>query len=380
MIFADIGALASAAIAILATLVALRVIYLTIVGFARASIFVEPVRAAASGDKDQDEPGIAELIQSELVNLKEEGGGPGLQLMTTADAAIPVGEIETSGGRLKEFAALLKLLPGRTRVVSGRMQPAGAMGQGITITIRSSSNRVSGTITLWERDFVAAQDLPADIAVDATDAKRASAEARECLGLAAAAWVAYRALQSSSVNERTGLLTQDWQSYAQFRVGARMQFLGLRTAARRLYLDAVSRDPRNRGALFNLAILDIYDQNERSAIERLRAVVDELERNPCGDVEPWLLDRLWYRAVYNIAAAGWNEAIRTNSVGGAQGEVKARLRKLVAAADATIDRLGGEVAMGSGSRFADLVRFLVDVRSAAIVLYSDAVSYRAEAA
>jgi hypothetical protein len=372
----DLGSLATAAVAALATVVALRLIYLTIIGFARPSIAVEPVQSTTG--KEEDEHGIQELIEAELSALREEGGGPSLLLMTTPDAAIAIGEIEAGGGPLKQFGALLKLLPGRTRVLSGQMQAAGALGQGITLTLRTSTNRVASTVTLWERQYVSARDLPADIAADGEKDKPATAEARECLGLAAAAWTAYRALEGSTAAERVGLLTQDWESYALFRVGARMQFLGLFALARRLYLDALARDPRNRGALFNLAIIDIREQNERAAIERLKAALGELTtRNPLRDIEPWLFDRLWYRANYNIIAAEWNQAVRTGTVAEAREPIKARIRTIVKMADRTMDRLGGEDALDAGGRFADLVRFLVDVRAAAIAVYSDAVYYPA---
>jgi hypothetical protein len=375
----DLGSLATAAVTALAGVVALRLVYLTIISFARPSIAVEPVEAADG--KDEDQRGIQELIQAELSALREEGGGPSLLLMTTPDAAINIGDIEAGGGPLKQFGALLKLLPGRTRVLSGQMQPAGAMGQGITLTLRTSTNRIASTVTLWERQYVSSRDLPADIAADGETEKPATVEARECLGLAAAAWTAYRALESSGAADRVGLLTQDWESYALFRVGARMQFLGLFAAARRLYLDALARDPRNRGALFNLAIIDIREQNERAAIERLTTVLAELTtRNPLGDIEPWQFDRLWYRANYNILAAEWNQAVRAGAVDLARGHIKERIRNLVGMADRVIDRLGGEDALDAGGRFADLVRFLVDVRSAAIVIYSDAVSYPAASA
>jgi hypothetical protein len=375
----DLGNFATAAVTALVAVVALRLIYLTIIGFARPSIAVQPVQAATG--KEEVEKGIQELIQAELSALREEGGGPSLLLMTTPDAAINIGDIEAGGGSLKQFGALLKLLPGRTRVLWGQMQPAGAMGQGITLTLRTSTNRIASTVTLWERQYVSARDLPPDVAADGDEAKPASAEARECLGLAAAAWTAYRALESSSAADRVGLLTQDWESYALFRVGARMQALGLFAAARRLYLDALGRDPRNRGALFNLAIIDIREQNERAAIERLIAVLAELTtRNPRGDIEPWQFDRLWYRANYNILAAEWNQAVRAGAVDEARERITERIRNLVAMADRVIDRLGGEDALDAGGRFADLVRFLVDVRSAAIVIYSDAVYYPAEPA
>jgi hypothetical protein len=365
----ELGELAGTALTVVASIIALRLVYLTVVGFAHPALFIEAAKST-SGEAGGAE-GMSDLIQGELAALKEEGGGPWLRLLTTTDAAIDVGSIESGGGRLKDLGALLRLLPGRTRTVRLQLLPAGAMGQGIAVTIETSTNRVGATTTLWERRYARAAEFPADIAIDTEKTRAASTEALECLGLAAAAWVAYQTLRASPSADRAGLLTQQWESYALFRVGARMQFLGLATAARRLYLEALTDDPRNRGALFNLGVLDFQEGNEQSAIDRLSVVEEEIRRNPIPDA--WRFDRLWYRTEYNIAAAEWNLAFRQGKPSPeVKSRVRRRIRDLVEAADDAIDQLGGADMLQTGSRYADLSRFLVDVRSAAIVIYSDA--------
>lgn len=366
----DLGGLAIAALTVLAAIVGLRLLFLTVLGFVRPAMFIEEVRG--TGGKDDIVPGLADLIESELAALREEGGGPGLRLVTTPDAAIDVGTIEAGGSHLKELNALLHLLPGRTRTVSSQLQPAGALGQGMTLTLGTSAKRVLATTTLWEGLFLSPGELPADLVTTSKDGSLIH-EGRHCLGLAAAAWIAYQALRSSTAADRTGLLTQDWESYAFFRIGARMQLLGLMTVARRLYIDALARDPRNRGALFNLAVLDFQESNERSSIERLATVLAEIERTRSDRDSASEYDRLWYRAMYNMAAAWLNQAARTlQSVEESARKAQLLVSTLVSTADVTIEDIGGEDALTTGSRYGDLVRFLVEVRAASIVIYSDA--------
>src|SRR5262245_54097112 len=115
MALPDLSDLASAAVLATAAIVALRLLYLTITGLLYPSMFIEDAKGADGKDAIA---GVAELLESELSSLREEGGGPSLQLLTTMDAAIDVGSIEGEGSRLKEVGALLRLLPGRTTRVS----------------------------------------------------------------------------------------------------------------------------------------------------------------------------------------------------------------------------------------------------------------------
>lgn len=363
--FVEVAALALAG---LLSLVGLRLVYVVLMRFVRPSLYIEAVSAAT----DEDAKGLSDMIRSELHALREEGGGAGLHLVTAPDTAVDLGAITSVSTELQVVNALLSLLPGRTRLVSASLQSAGLLGQGMSVSIRNTENRIGGSVTIWENSFAAASEVRGDRPVDGPE-HLDSNEVREMLTIAASAWIAYRALQGASVRQRSALLTQDWESYALFRVGARQQQAGALLSARRLYLQALERDPRNRGALFNLAVLDLRDLDEPPAIERLDLVIDEIVRADSGDDEPWRFDRLWYRAVYNRAVARLHRGMR-RSKGLNQDErasIKNDLRDVAEAADLTIALLGGQDAERAGGRFADLVRFLVEIRSAAVVTFAD---------
>jgi hypothetical protein len=184
--------------------------------------------------------------------------------------------------------------------------------------------------------------------------------------------VAYYLLQRARTTDRAALLSQDWESYAHFAIAARLQASGYAAAARNGYAAALDRDPRNRGALFNLGVLDLVEESNDFAEERLAAAVDEIERIP--GVRPLGMDRLWYRATYNHAVAKWHRYLAGSSPS-SEDRFQARqlAESVVRASDATLRELGGADAMWLGGANADLARFLSMVRGAALLLYADTV-------
>lgn len=360
----DLTTLSGWAISLLVLVVAARVLALAASRFLRPSLNVEDF----TGADDTAGKGMSDVIRTELVGMREEGAGPALRVVTGTDMPVDLPEVAKSVDVLSALAAVVSYLPGRISSVSGRVHPAGALGEGVSLSIRGSSGRVRATTTIWARDFVRVADVPADIAADGKDSTAATTEVRQCLALAAAAWIAYQELQRMGPTDRSVLLTQDWKSYARFLVGARVQQAGMTNLARTLYLRALDGDPRNRGALFNLAGLDIAAGADQVAEDRLEAALEELRRVET-DGERWRFDRLWYRARYNVEVARWNAYLKggPDPLGGMAG----RLRELIETSDRTFRELGGNDAVRLGGRHSELARFLVSIRDASIAFYAD---------
>lgn len=272
----------------------------------------------------QGEPsGIASylpsLISDELELLRREGAGNSLRLATGPDEPLALPDTILAEGSTKLLTWLVALLPRPTHVVHLRLIAGGSRGYGLVVGL-SAPGRPRASAVLWDQDYTfespatappvsedadeekdeekdESEDSPPDEAGEAGASAPASGapESYHRLALAAGAWLAYKLPTRDPRARYHALLSGDWQSYAHFRVGAASS-----PVSRQPYVRALRLDPRNRGALHNLAVLDGTRHCYGPALHRLSATIALL-----GD-EGRERDRLWYRARFNLAVAAFN--------------------------------------------------------------------------
>jgi len=247
-------------------------------------------------------PALGGLIAAELAQMREEGAGPALNVVSGADAALSdllPAPVATSLPGIQLLAALADLVGPRRVQLSGQVGPdAGTFGKHLSLELTERYGAAQA-ISLDARDF---SGLPRPDAQSPLPAPSPpEGEAMTLLGLAGAAWVAYQSIRSKDPTKWKRLPTSDWRSYALTRTGAALYEAGQRDRARQLYTDALVLDRNNRAALFNLGVLDQHEC-PRHAVARLEhalKLVDEAATTLSNEPK----DRLWYRVRYNLAAS-----------------------------------------------------------------------------
>ena len=378
-IFDELTTLANLGLVALTLVVAFVVVLRAIDRLLIPAIDIQPFTGGE--ETDTAVGGMADIVRSELVRLTEEGSGSSMYFFNGPDQQISLPD-DINVEPLDTFAKVVNWLPGRVTTITGRVQPDGSHGRGVTVTINSGWMRPGASTTIWERDI--------GIWPPPDDPAPSGEERWQRLAIAAAAWVAYRLVATRSARERTALLTQDWQSYALFLTATRLTRQGADAdAIRPIYQAALERDPRNRGALFGLGVLFANESANGRAAELFDACVEELEYAYDEDGDEYHRDRLWYRANLNAAIARLNEAallealeqneptgVAYERVPGARVredpatlvyDASEKLEKVAAAADSTIATLVGDAQPVLHGPYADLVRFLVKARESAAV-------------
>jgi hypothetical protein len=242
-----------------------------------------------------------------------------------------------SGGALSAVAASLKdipqlkllaplltagraLLPRDAYVVQGTLLPAGKRGRGVNLMLEGRSGDVLATETLWSVDY----DPPVGGADDG------GADPLHRLGVAVAAWTAYRVFEQRETPERAAELgAANWRSYAYFRTALECHLAKSNKKAAVLYARAVDEDPMMAPAQVNLARLEEEAAREGPGTLKLRKLAQErLERvwatkfvppvgfwgrqRKLGGKTIWdreekhkaqilRRDTLWYQAAYSLA-------------------------------------------------------------------------------
>ncbi len=184
-------------------------------------------------------------------------------------AKLPQARLITGGWQL------LRLLVARAPlVIEGIALPSGRRGAGLSLTV-ARGRHVIRTITLWQQTYELGPVPPAgDDEDDPPDPPW------DRLAIAGAAWAQYVWLDWIGGPGLTAKLgTADWQSYAYLQVGLEVLTRDAdRDLAQALFALAVDRDPANRQALFNLAVVDRRRGEVQQAIERLQRLECDLAR------------------------------------------------------------------------------------------------------
>jgi hypothetical protein len=199
------------------------------------------------------------------------------------------------------------LLPPHIITLTGKIQPAGIRGIGISLELTDSqSKRQLASYTLWQDEF----DPDTPPKPDATDPK-------PYLRLAepAAVWAMFSYFQDRwehgswwQPHRRLCLSgTSDWQSYALLQAGTNWVRDKDREKGRQLYHRALTKDPKNYGALTNLASLAMQEETTDPAVKRkqyalaAKQLTDAREAIRCAGNR--LRDPAWYIASYRLGIA-----------------------------------------------------------------------------
>ena len=197
-----------------------------------------------------------------------------------------------------------RLLPSRSRDVSGSIRPRDAVrGVGLTLTFARRYGKVFEETTLWESDF----GPPRPQGGKGTDQA-----AYDRLAVPAAVWLIYFGAKHSLKVHLTPwntkpfeiLRTRDWMSYALFAVGADLQKRGDNAGAQRSYRAALGREQTNRGAQFDLAIIELQARVPEQHNKGFTRLV-ELRRSISAEGDA-ARDPMWYRVKYAQTVA-WME-------------------------------------------------------------------------
>jgi tetratricopeptide (TPR) repeat protein len=108
----------------------------------------------------------------------------------------------------------------------------------------------------------------------------------------------------------TVLGTNYWRSYALFNAGVRREQEGDLESAEKLYVEALKRDPRNRGARLNLgALLLAGNEHDRQrGIEQVKRAREESNQGPTVEADP-----IYYASSVRLAATLYNEKKATEA-------------------------------------------------------------------
>jgi len=102
----------------------------------------------------------------------------------------------------------------------------------------------------------------------------------------------------------TVLGTNYWRSYALFNAGVRREQEGDLESAEKLYVEALKRDPRNRGARLNLGALLLAgnDHDRQRGIEQVKRAREESSQGMTVEADP-----IYYASSVRLAATLYNE-------------------------------------------------------------------------
>jgi tetratricopeptide (TPR) repeat protein len=105
----------------------------------------------------------------------------------------------------------------------------------------------------------------------------------------------------------TVLGTNYWRSYALFNAGVRREQEGDLDSAEKLYVEALKRDPRNRGARLNLGSLLLAgnEQDRQRGIEQVKRAREESSQAATVEADP-----IYYASSVRLAATLYNEKKR----------------------------------------------------------------------
>ena len=245
---------------------------------------------------------FAAILGSQLERMASGSASDRMQLVTgqiqnisvpaDVQAVVPSvpGSFLSPQSWVKALPALLNwLFPSRTIKVAGTMHKPGKRGAGVTIEL-SQGNKILAGYTFWRSQFDDGSDPQEEDA----------AENLYQLAEYTAVWLLFE-LAARFESGLTLLGTQDWRGYAYFRAGCHAERQGRSEAAKKLYLRALRRDAKLRGARVNLAMLFSRAGDKQAALEQLKRAKREAVEAPDGDKDPTI-----YSAIHSIAALSYD--------------------------------------------------------------------------
>jgi hypothetical protein len=266
-------------------------------------------------DAKLDGAGAAAMLASRLANA---GGRRGSvdQHVAAPEAADAWDEITKALGTFgpgKVASALLgltrALLPRTALHIQGRILE-GREGLGINLSIVEGRGTVMGSVDLWQRVY--GPPIPAKDEEDG-DGKAAALERLAAVG---AVWLAHQCYALGVVSTLEGRPSDSWESDAFVVAGA--EATGDPVAFRaELYARAITADPNNEAAVFNLGVLDLHGNRTDAATDRMKRVEEVCRRPVVPDASlPFgaRADLLWFKAQYQLAVIELREGERKHAI------------------------------------------------------------------
>jgi hypothetical protein len=192
-------------------------------------------------------PGTGALIANALDRLTRLGAQSGEYTIDRASgvesAADSVAVLADISPRFKALGSVLTFL-GRAAALpryklAGALQGAGGLGSGLTLALTRRAQTVDGA-TFWRADPT-------------------TADAFQHLAIVAAGWIDFAVRRQEGFDDLA--FDTSGVSFAHFRAGVAYELLERPEDAKTAYLQALSKDPTNVGALMNLG--RIYDRAGR---------------------------------------------------------------------------------------------------------------------
>ena len=242
----------------------------------------------------------------------------------------------------KAIPALINwIFPRRLIQITGSLHSSGNRGVGVTVRM-VEKNRILTAYAFWQNDFDDTEDPSLH---DTEDSLFQLAEY-------VAVWVLFETQARIGDKPLTLLGTDNWRSYSQFRAALFAEDDARDAAARTMYIRALRRDEKFRGARLNLGLWLIRNKRLEIAQEQLNQVVQESRRTIGSDREPTI-----YSAMYNLAVL--------ESESGDNVAAISDLNDLIVTINATLKKIENK---DKGYTNPALVPYLNEIRPAAYVM------------
>ncbi len=369
------GILATVAISFL-VLVALWLRILPwIKGFFFKRLDIEDFNKGAVGDIAQ---GLEVLLEESLKRFETEGRRQRVHLV-----AGPISELKIPAS-IKEATPQLNIIsdliewafPQKVIALSGYLQKTADRGAGLTLSlVEKWTGNIVANNTIWQKDYDPMMTL-------SSNEKDPMPYYR--LADLAATWTLFQLHASSGggfltklrQNMRTffrlptpseefiPLGTKDWQSYAYFKAGVSWSLEGEKEKARQLYVEALSRDINNRGALFNLGVIDMESGEYDKAVERLLMAKNSAEKEKTNSLYN---DPVWYGAMYQLAASFQYKVMKAEE---GQEKAKQELNEAEETAKNLVTKINEEIESVQKNENKVLNQYLESFRPMAVILYA----------
>jgi tetratricopeptide (TPR) repeat protein len=245
------------------------------------------------------------MVEESLMRLgQEERFRVNLSAGSTEKFNIPA-DIKGVSPQIMIISNLIEwILPSNVITVSGYLEKPGNRGAGLTLSmVKSQTGDILGNITIWQKDY--------DPKVTQSSVKDNDPVPYYSLVEPAAIWALFQLNAPSKIirgifcriyygikklfrkvedpDKFTPLGTDDWQSYAYLRAGARWRLESQDDKARLMFLNV--RNRYENAALFNLGVLYTEAGEYERALEQLERVKKDTNPNTI----------LWYNAEYYLA-------------------------------------------------------------------------------
>ncbi len=280
-------------------------------GFFFKRLDIEDFNKGAVGDIAQ---GLEVLIEESLNRFETEGRRQRVHLVAgpISELKIPA-SIKDATPQLNIISDLIEwALPQKVIALSGYLQKTADRGAGLTLSlVEKWTGNIVANNTIWQKDY--------DPMMKSSSNEKDPMPYYRLADMAAT-WTLFQLHASSEGGFLTKLKqnmktffklpapseefiplgTKDWQSYAYFKAGVSWSLEGEKEKARQLYVEALSRDINNRGALFNLGVIDMESGEYDKAVERLLMARNSAEKEKTNNLYS---DPVWYSAMYQLAAS-----------------------------------------------------------------------------